>query len=159
MLTRSIELDPFDLTIEDKIFRGAKRICTIFAVAAVTLSALDLANIRSVENAAEFIHDNRSRIADLPDRIRSEIDRVSLASDSPSVTVAIPRDDIAEMPRPTQVALASAAIRADDSPVAQLAAVRHLDAVEFAMESPPACAKSERAWPPSPRRSRRLGRN
>ena len=100
MLTRSIDLDPFDLTIEEKIFRGAKRVCIIFAVAAVTLSALDLANIRSVENAAEFIHDNRQRVADLPDRIRSEIDRMSLASESPSVTVAIPRDDIAEIARP-----------------------------------------------------------
>ena len=56
----SIDLDPFDLTIEEKIFRGAKRICIIFAIAAVTLSALDLMNIRSVETAAEFIHGDRA---------------------------------------------------------------------------------------------------
>jgi Cell Wall Hydrolase len=141
LLTRSIAHDPFDLTIEDRIFRGAKRICTISAVAAMTLSALNLANIRSVGSAAAFIQDNHSRIADLPDRIRSEIDRMSLASYSPSVTVAIPRDDIAEIAWPIRVAMSDVAIRVDESPVAQLAAARHLDAVEFAMESPPASVK------------------
>jgi hypothetical protein len=141
LLTRSIDLDPFDLTVEEKIFRGAKRICIIFAVAAVTLSAFDLAGIRTVENAAALINDNRTRIADLPDRIRSAIDSVSLASESPSVTVAIPRGDIAAAPRPSVVAA-----RTDESPVAQLASVRHLDAVEFAMESPLASAKSQQRF-------------
>ncbi len=147
MLTRSIDLDPFDLTIEDKIFSGAKRICTIFAVSALTLSALDLANIRTVENAAAFIHENRSRLADLrisdlADQIRSGIDSISLTSNSPSVTLAIPRDNIAETSRPIPASL-SGAVRSNDSPVAMLAAARHLDAVEVAMVSPPASAKPE----------------
>jgi hypothetical protein len=134
-LTRNIDFDPFDLTIEEKIFRGAKRVCIVFAVSAVTLSLLDLANIRTVENAAAFINDNRMRVADLPDRIRSGIDYISLEPESPSVTVAIPRDDIVKMARPVAVNY-----KAGASPVAGLAAARHQDAIEFAMEQP---AKSE----------------
>ena len=137
-MTRSIDRYPYDLTIEEKIFRGAKRVCVIFAVAALTLGAFDLANIHTVENAAAFIHGNRSRIADLPDRILSVIDSVSFESASPYAIVAIPRNDIAAAPRPTLVTG-----RTDASPVAQLASARHLDAVEFAMESPVATAKSK----------------
>ncbi|HEX3858226.1 MAG TPA: hypothetical protein VHV58_01375, partial [Pseudolabrys sp.] len=66
MLTRSIDLYQDDFTAEEKIFRAAKRVCAIFAVTALTLSVLDLMNIRSVEAAAEFIHNNRDKIADLP---------------------------------------------------------------------------------------------
>ena len=69
MLTRAIDYDPFGETIEEKIFRNAKRICVIFAIGAVTLSALDIANIRTVENAAALIRESSFR--DLPDQIRS----------------------------------------------------------------------------------------
>jgi hypothetical protein len=141
LLTGSIDLDPFDLTIEEKFFRGAKRVCIVFAVSAMTLSALDLANIRTVENAAEFIHENNLRIADLPDQIRSGIDRMSFTSASPSVTVTIPRDNVATRSRPAAGASASIAVKNDGSPVAGLAAARHQDAVEVAMVSPPAFTK------------------
>ena len=95
MLKRSIDFDQDDLTVEEKIFRGAKRICVIFALSAVTLSAMDLANIRTAESAAEFIHDSRLRLGDinlcnLPSRIRTDLDRIALA-DASSVTIAIPR--------------------------------------------------------------------
>ncbi|MBI4367024.1 MAG: cell wall hydrolase [Deltaproteobacteria bacterium] len=56
---------------------------------------------------------------------------MSFASASPSVTVSIPRGDIAAM-RPT----ASLAYKTAASPVAELAAVGRLDAVELAMEPP-----------------------
>ena len=79
MLKRSIDLDPSDLSIEKKIFRGAKRICIVFAVAALSLSTLDLMNIRSVDNAAAFIHDHRARIAGLPTLIRGGISQIALA--------------------------------------------------------------------------------
>ena len=114
MLTRSIDFDPFDLTIEQKIFRGAKRVCIVFAVSALTLSALDLANIHTVENAAALIHENRQRlaevrVADLPDLIRAGIDSISIVSESPSVTVAIPRDAAVKMARPIAVNYKTAA--------------------------------------------------
>ena len=146
MLTRSIDLDPFDLTIEEKIFRGAKRICIVFVASAMTLSAFDLANIRTAESAAEFIHENRVRlsnldIAELPVQIRAGIERMSFTSDSPSVTVAIPRDNVATRSRPAAVASVSIAIKNDGSPVVGVSAARHQDAIEVAM-SPPAFTKA-----------------
>jgi len=146
LLTRSIDLDPFDLTIEEKIFRGAKRICMVFAVSALTISALDLMDIRSVEAAAQFIHDNRLRLADLPDAIRSGIQSISITpseQQSASVAVKIPRDEIAKIARPLPVAPAAVAVKADASPVAGLAAARHEDAVQVAMVSQAAWTKPE----------------
>ncbi len=132
MLTRNIEINSFDLTIEEKIIPAAKRVCTIFAIAALTLGALDLANTRSVESAAAFIRGN----ADLPDRIRAGIDSISIVPASSYATVSIPRDTIADTARPAAVALAAATVKSSTSPVAELAAARSLDAVAFAMESP-----------------------
>jgi hypothetical protein len=99
---------------------------------------LDLMNIRSVEAAAEFIHNNRDKIADLPGTITTEIRRMASLppSDSDllsaSVVVAIPR---------SQAAAASAAVM-KTSPVAELADARHQDAVEVAMASPMSLEKS-----------------
>jgi hypothetical protein len=159
LLTRSIDLDPYDLTIEEKIFRGAKRVCAVFAVAAVTISALDLMNIKSVENAAQFIHDKRLRVADLPDLIRAGVAQISIMPSAASVTVAIPRDDIVTASRPAPALSTSVVAKTDiskidvaqnnvtksnaarTSPVAGLAAARHLDAIEVAMESSSAYAR------------------
>ena len=124
-----MDLVSFDLTIKEKIIRGAERICTIFAVAALTLSTLDLMNIRSLEATAGFVHENHLYLADLPGQIRSGIDRISPASSSPSVIVeipqgvivAIPRDNLANIPRP----------------VAALAVAPDPDAVEDAVMPPP----------------------
>jgi hypothetical protein len=106
-------------TIEEKIIHGAQRACTVFAVSALMLCLFDLANIRSVEGAAAFFNDNRARVAELPDRIRSGIEFISFEQDT-SVTVAIPRE----------------AVKTAASAVARLAAVRHEDAVAFAMTQP-----------------------
>ncbi len=151
MLKRSIDLiDPLDLTIKEKIVRNAKRVCIVFAVAAVALSTLDLMNIRSVANAAEFADGNRQRFADLPDLIRTGIQSITLASPAPSAVAMIPRGEIAMTVRPTLTAavesrivndassvagLAVARAANDASPVAALAAADHMDAVEFAMNS------------------------
>ncbi len=93
MLTRSIDLDdPFDLSIEEKLFYNAKRVCACFAVAAVTISGLDLMNIRPLESAAEFVHAHHdTRMAEWPGLIRSGIQQISLNAPA-SATVAIPRD-------------------------------------------------------------------
>ena len=142
MLKRSIDLDRYDSTIGEKIFRGAKRACVVFAIAAVTLSALDLADVRTAESAAEFIHDSRMRladisIADLPDRIRVGFDRISLTQDE-SVTVAIPQGGIVNPLRPTPILAAR-----DGSPVAALAALRHEDAIEVAMATSLSLTRSD----------------
>ena len=58
MLQRPIDFDPFELTIEEKIFRNLKRLGAIFAAGAVTLGVLDMTNIRSVDRASEFLRDS-----------------------------------------------------------------------------------------------------
>ncbi len=98
MLTRSIDIDPFGPTFEERIFNGGKRICIFFAVVALSISALDLISAGSVENAAQFIHDSRVNYAELPGRIRTAIGQISLLPDRTSVVVAIPRDPIVKAP-------------------------------------------------------------
>ena len=138
MLTRSIDIDPFDLTIEEKIFRGAQRICIFFAAAAVTLATLDILNIRSVENASAFVSENRQQVATLPSRLRTGIELITFTEESPTAVIAIPRDTFA-----IAANSGNTAIKASYSPVAELSAARHQDAVEFAMEAPSFAAKSQ----------------
>lgn len=157
MLTRSIDADPFGLTFEEKIFRTGKRVCVAFAIAAVGISALDLMNVRLVEAGAEFIRDSRLHSEEIPGRILTGIRQISVLPDQPSVTVAIPRDVVVKAPKVAALAMperapliaaaaapsakinAEAAVfKSDSSPVAELAAARHADAVEFAMISPAA---------------------
>ena len=152
MLKRSIDLDSYELTIEEKFSRGAKRVCVLFAVSALTLSALDLANIRSAESAAQFIHDSRLRLAELniarlPDSIRRGIDRITTEPPAVSVTVAIPRDAIVTESRPFSIVT-----KGNSSAVAALDDLRHEDAVEVAMGSPLSMTRSDAhiAIPPVP---------
>jgi len=150
LLTRSIDLiDPFELTIEEKIFRAAKRTCIAFAVAALMLTALDLADIRSVENAADMVHNNRQRFADLPNLIRSGIQSIAIAAPSPYATAMIPRGEITVTGSMRSAAIEPRVVN-DASPVAALAAARHLDAIEVAMEAPPALAKSATPFAAAP---------
>jgi hypothetical protein len=87
MLKRSIDLDPFELTIEEKIFRNGKRICAGFAALAVAIGALDLINVSAVEAAAQFIHDRRASISELPDTFIAGIQNISLRGDDRPVEV------------------------------------------------------------------------
>jgi hypothetical protein len=139
VLTRNIDIDPFCLTIEEKIFSGAKRGCTIFAIAALTLVAFDFVNIRSIDNAVALIRDNQTRFADLPDRIREAIDSISIMPLSPSASAAIPRDPVV-VAAPVK---SQARVQARVSPVDSIDAARNRDAIEFAMEAPRAAAISK----------------
>ena len=162
MLQRSIEVDPFDLTIEEKVFRSLKRLCIIFSAGAVTLCLLDVTNIRSVDAAVEFIHDSSARIvelpnrvADLPDRIRSEIRNISIMPSPAALPPSLSAQATAAVPRDRPIVLASAASGHDALPavekiaispraelaanqaIATLADVRKQDAVEWAMAPHP----------------------
>lgn len=155
MLTRSIDADPFGPTFEEKIFRNGKRICVAFAVAAVGISALDLMNVPLVTSGAELIRDGRQNYTEIPGRILTAIRQISVLPEQ-SVTVAIPRDVTVNAPKiaaaPDRAPVAAARIaaslpgapanpvyRSSASPVvAELAAARYTDAVEFAMVSPAA---------------------
>jgi hypothetical protein len=140
LLTRSIDLDdPFDLSFEEKLFYNAKRLCVCFAVAALSISGLDLINIRPLEAAAEFANVHRNtRIAEWPDLIRSGIQQISFSVPAFAVA-AIPSADIANPQRPVATL---ASFKRDASPVAELAAARHQDAIELAMDQPAVLAKA-----------------
>ena len=139
MLTRSID-DPFDLSFEEKLFYNAKRLCVCFAVAALSISGLDLLNIRPLETAAAFAQAHRdTRIAEWPALIRSGISQISLTV--PSATAAIPSGFASA--RPSTVAAAGG--KPDASPLVELASARHRDAVEMAMAQPAILARSNAA--------------
>jgi hypothetical protein len=134
LLTRAIDYDPFGETIEEKIFRNAKRICVIFAIGAVTLSALDIANIRTVENAAALIRESSFR--DLPDQIRSGIERISFTPAEAYAVAVIPRDGLSATATTTRAKSRNALVEG-------LAEAGSQDAVEFAMATQPAYIRSD----------------
>jgi hypothetical protein len=137
VLTRAIDYDQFGETIEEKIFRNAKRICVIFAVGAVTLSALDIANIRTVENAAALIRESDFRVADLPGQIRAGIERISFTSDEPVAVAMIPMGASVSVAAKTQ-----RPARPASSAVDGLVATGNQDAVEFAMATQPSYTRA-----------------
>jgi Cell Wall Hydrolase len=151
VLRRSIYLDdPFDLTIEEKVFRAAKITCIIFAGAAVTLSALDMMNVRSVESASEYIHTHS--VADIPHALRTGLSAMALAEPSPYVAVDIPRGNLAIGPLMSDVSITHdtkmrAALERDLSPVDGLSDAPYQDAVEVAMDAPPLPALEETQRP------------
>ncbi|HXD46296.1 MAG TPA: cell wall hydrolase [Pseudolabrys sp.] len=144
MLTRSIDFDASDQTIEEKVFVAAKRSCIVFAIFALTISALDLLNVRAVEAAAEFVHDRSVVLTSLRQGLqnfslpfgRREEENIAMAF----VAVPIPPDTVAlDKTHPS----VNAMIRdLTDSPVAKLAALRQEDAVEAAMTAGPAMASA-----------------
>ncbi len=167
MISRAIDFDPFAETIEEKIFRNAKRLCIVFAVGAVALSALDIANIRTVENAAAVMRDSNLSVGSLPEKFRAGIELISFTPDEPSAVAAIPIGNFNIASRPMGVAMPpvdgqtttvarnaprmqaantqstkTQTAKSETSAVAGLAAARTQDAVEFAM-APPTPLRSE----------------
>ena len=134
MSTSSIAFDAFDPTIEEKIFVAAKRVCIVFAVAALGLSALDLMNVRAVEAAAEFVHDRNDVFATMQQDLQDFSLPFGTREQVASVIVPIPREiTVVDVRHPLSV---NSTIRdLTDSPVAQLAAVRHQDALQAAMSA------------------------
>jgi hypothetical protein len=128
LLARGIDLDPFDPTINEKIIRGVERICTVCAVAALTLGTLNLMNFRPLEATAGFANENHQRLADLSNQIRSGIDRISPGSSSPAVIVEIPQGVIVAIPRNNLTDISR--------PVAVLDVARDLNAVEDTRPTP-----------------------
>jgi len=132
LLTRSIEFYPGGLTTTDRIFRNGRHLCIAFAVGAMSLGVLDLANIRSGVNAATLIRDGNLLVADIPNQLRAGIERISFTSAEPSAIAMIPSDGFA------------AATKSQNAAVASLAAAGRQDAVQFAMASRPSFAGAAR---------------
>ncbi len=148
MLTSTIDFDASDATLEERIFIGAKRVCIVFAVAALGISALDLMNVRSVEAAAEFIHDRNLSIASLREGLQDFQIPIGSHEQRAQVAVAIPRDVLAEVAEKMPLHSGNASQPAtalermkNNAVVAALADARHEDAIEAAM-APPAPPKA-----------------
>ncbi|GEM_PF-1107696 len=137
MLTRSIDLEPLGPTIEEMIFNGGKRVCVVLAVAALSISGLDLVSPGSLQAASEFIHESRTNYAELPDRIRVAIRQISVLPDS-SVVVAIPRDFnaagpmIAKAPKETPKAEPKLTLAALPKPVAKIEKAAKVEKIDAA---------------------------
>ena len=143
MLTSTIDFHASDVTLEERIFVGAKRVCIVFAVAALAISALDLMNVRSVEAAAEFIHDNNLSMAGLREGLQNFQIPIGSHNQYAQIAVQIPRDVLAEvaesMPlHPAKAPQPSAELARikDNASVDALAAARDEDAVMAAMAQP-----------------------
>jgi len=124
LLTRQIESDELsELTVEQKVFSGAKRVCLTFAACALTLSTLDIVGVRSAENAADFWQTNREALIALPSTIASGLHNISREASAVAVAVKIPGGPIFGGKR-------------EPTPVDTLADIRNQDAVEVAMLQP-----------------------
>ena len=143
-MKRSIYLDddPFALTIEEKAFRAAKITCVVLAGAALSLSILDLMNVKSVETASEFIRTHS--IGRLPGALGKALSEMAMAEPSPYVAVAIPRGTIALGPAVADRhdARMRAALEHDLAPLDALSDAPYQDAVDVAMDAPPVPAPS-----------------
>jgi spore germination cell wall hydrolase CwlJ-like protein len=135
VLKRSLYLyDPFELTIEEKIFRAVKITCVVFACVALVLSALDMMGVKSIQSASAYIRTHR--IAEIPHTLHMQLTAAASAEPSPYAAVEIPRGHIA-LSRVTRDAKMRAVLERDLSPVDALADVPYLDAVEVAFDAPP----------------------
>lgn len=140
---------------------NAKRLCAGFAIVAVTISGLDLMNIRPVEAAAEMIQESNLKVSAIPSVVFAGLRSVSLTSDEKTeIAVLIPRDAGVKMPDrvASSAPVFTAGIARRSSPsVAGLAEARHEDAVEFAMSAPAPGLNLTPAPPPQPVQLASLG--
>ncbi|MBV9670525.1 MAG: cell wall hydrolase, partial [Acidobacteriales bacterium] len=154
MIARSIDIDhrdPFEPSIEEKLFLAAKRGCFGFAGLAVVLGALDIAGIHSVDEARKMWDSSRVNVASLGDVVRGGIKDISITpaslsfSSSPDMVVvkipnAQPRVAVKSNPQPVSTTASSAL----NSPVAALSNARSQDALQMAM-APPMTIRPERS--------------
>jgi hypothetical protein len=129
VLTRDIYRDFYKEesapTISDRLFVAAKRICFLFAGAALSLGVLDVFGVHSIVGAKTALHDAPSRLASFGDTLRAGISSISVkASSMDSVRVAIP----------SQTAIRFST-RKEPTVVEELADVSKQDAVQLAMTS------------------------
>jgi spore germination cell wall hydrolase CwlJ-like protein len=160
LLKSSIDYDSGP-TLEERVMHNAKRLCAGFAIVAVTISGLDLMNIRPVEAAAEMIQESNLKVSAIPSAVVAGLRSVSLTGDEKSeIAVLIPRDPnakIADRVASSMPASTASIARRSAPVVAGLAEARHEDAVEFAMSSPAPGLNLTPAPPPQPIQLASLG--
>lgn len=131
--------DPFEPSLEEKLFLAGKRLCILFAGCAIVLGMLDIVGVRTLQNANDVVMSARTKFAGLGDTIRTGVSEISISPSSPSVTVLIPKSTTQVATQvatqvPTQVA--NPVAKKENPTIARLDALRSQDAVMAAMTPP-----------------------
>ena len=128
MLTRDIYRDFYKdsgPTIGERLFVASKRLCFVFAGAALSLGALDVMGVHSILGATAALHDAPARIAGFGETLRNGISSISFKAPSmESIRVAIPQQTVIRF-----------STKKEPSVIDELVAVRAQDAVSLAMTS------------------------
>jgi hypothetical protein len=135
LLTRSIEFDDRQ-TIEQTVFRNAKRACVVVAVIALGVGALDLIQAGARDGASQVAHERRVSLAALPAWALTGLRKIDIGTSAPDeqVAVTIPREVDTRAERPA--ATAEHAPTPVPFALDELAAAARKSAVELAMVAP-----------------------
>jgi spore germination cell wall hydrolase CwlJ-like protein len=128
VLTRDIYRDFYKdsgPTIGDRLFVASKRLCFVFAGAALSLGALDVMGVHSILGATAALHDAPGKLAGLGETLRNGISSISFKAPSmESIRVAIPQQSVIRF-----------STKKEPTVIDDLVAVRAQDAVQLAMTS------------------------
>ncbi len=98
MLTRDIYRDFYKdsgPTIGERLFVASKRLCIVFAGAALSLGALDVMGVHSIVGATAALHDAPAKLASFGETLRNGISSISFKAPSmESIRVAIPQQTV-----------------------------------------------------------------
>lgn len=129
MLTRDIYRDFYKdsggPTIGERLFVAGKRLCFVFAGAALSLGALDVMGVHSILGATAALHDAPGKLAGFGETLRNGISSISFKAPSmDSIRVAIPQQTVVRF-----------STKKEPTVIDDLVAVRSKDAVQLAMTS------------------------
>ncbi len=128
MLTRDIYRDFYKNsgpTIGERLFVASKRLCIVFAGAALSLGALDVMGVHSIVGATAALQDAPAKLAGFGETLRNGISSISFKAPSmESIRVAIPQQTVIRF-----------STKKEPTVIDDLVAVRGQDAVQLAMTS------------------------
>jgi hypothetical protein len=128
VLTRDIYRDFYKdsgPTIGERAFVASKRLCFVFAGAALSLGALDVMGVHSIVGATAALHDAPAKLASFGETLRNGISSISFKAPSmDSIRVAIPQQTVIRF-----------STKKEPTVIDDLVAVRGQDAVRLAMTS------------------------
>jgi hypothetical protein len=119
LLRGRIDCVPVEPELHAKTFRYAKCAAGALAAVAVVISAFDLTNVTILETAVRFVDRNYQNFATVPERMRSEVDRMSHRAWQ-SVVVAPEQQDV------PVAALPPATLDITPAPITETAPNSHL---------------------------------
>jgi len=128
VLTRDIYRDFYKdsgPTIGERLFVASKRLCIVFAGAALSLGALDVMGVHSIVGATAALQDAPGKLASFGETLRNGISTISFKAPSmETIRVAIPQQTVIRF-----------STKKEPTVIDDLVAVRGQDAVQLAMTS------------------------